>query len=302
MKKEPKLSLDYAMYKMLQDSLDALPIGVTISDIEGKIIYTNTAEATMHGYAIEELIGKDARIFAPLQQWKRLKFEELYKIGAWKRESINIKKNGELFFVQLTSIAVKREKDVPIGIITVCEDITKQKKSEEMLKESDERYRSLFENAHDMIQSVAPDGHFIFVNPAWLKTMGYTWDELQKITILDILHPSCIPHCTQAFQKVMSGESLSNVEAIFVAKDGRLINVEGNVNARFIGGKVVASHGIFRDITEHKKSEEEIKKRVNELEEFYDMAVGRELRMKQLKEENEELNEELEKLKSSKNQ
>jgi PAS domain S-box-containing protein len=65
MKKESKLSLHYAMDKMLQDSLNALPIGVTISDIEGKIIYTNIAEATMHGYTIEELIGKDARIFAP---------------------------------------------------------------------------------------------------------------------------------------------------------------------------------------------------------------------------------------------
>jgi PAS domain S-box-containing protein len=49
----------------------------------------------------------------------------------------------------------------------------------------------LFENARDMIQSVAPDGKFIFVNPAWLKTMGYTQDNLKAITLLDIIHPDC---------------------------------------------------------------------------------------------------------------
>ena len=147
MKKESKLSLDYAMHnKMLQDSLDALPIGVTISDIEGKIIYTNTAEATTHGYTIEELIGKDARIFAPPQQWKRLGFEELYKIGVWKRESINIKKNGELFHVHLTSIAVKDESGVPIGIMTVCEDTTEHKRLEDELKK---RVKEL-EEFHDI--------------------------------------------------------------------------------------------------------------------------------------------------------
>ena len=53
-----------------------------------------------------------------------------------------------------------------------------------------------------------------------------------------------------AFQRVMSGESLTGLEAVFVTKDGRHVDIEGNVSARIIDGKVVASHGIFRDITE----------------------------------------------------
>ncbi len=135
-----------------------------------------------------------------------------------------------------------------------------RKRAEDMLRETEERYRTLIENARDMIQSVAQDGHFIFVNESWLKAMGYTWDELQKITIFDILHSSCVPHCMKAFQKVMSGETLSNIEAIFVSKDGRRIDVRGSVTARFIGGKVVGSQGIFRDITERKRAEETIRK------------------------------------------
>jgi two-component system, NtrC family, sensor kinase len=138
------LMQDYKIYEMLHESLNAIPIGVTIADINGAIIYTNTAEATMHGYAVRELIGKDARIFAPLHLWKRLDFEETYKIGEWKRETVNVKKNGELFFVHLTSIAVKDKTGVPIGIITACEDITKHKRLEDehkkRLKELEEFY------------------------------------------------------------------------------------------------------------------------------------------------------------------
>jgi len=301
MKKESELALDNAMCKIMQDSLNSLPIGVTITDIEGKIIYTNKAEASMHGYTVEELIGNDARIMAPPHLWQRLAFEKLYEMGDWKRKTINIKKNGELFPVRLTSIAIKDVSGMPLGIITVCEDITQQHKSEEMLREVEERYSSLFENAHDMIQSVSADGHFIFVNPAWLKTMGYTWDELKEITIFDILHPSCKPHCVETFKKVMSGESINNVEAIFIAKDGRQILVAGNLNARSIGQKVIASQGIFRDVTKRKKTEEALKtseqeliRKVKDLEDFYAMAVGRELRMKELKEEIADLKKELE--------
>ncbi|MCG2721323.1 MAG: PAS domain S-box protein [Thermodesulfovibrionales bacterium] len=92
MKEESELILDNAMYKIMQDSLNSLPIGVTITDIEGKIIYTNNAEASMHGYTVEELIGNDARIMAPPHLWKYLDFEKLHKMGDWKRKTINIKK------------------------------------------------------------------------------------------------------------------------------------------------------------------------------------------------------------------
>jgi diguanylate cyclase (GGDEF)-like protein/PAS domain S-box-containing protein len=111
-----------------------------------------------------------------------------------------------------------------------------------------------------MIQSIGLDGRFNFVNPAWLNTMGYTWEELQRLTIFDVLHPSGIAHHKELFAKVMSGESISDLSTIYVSREGRRVDIEGSTTPRFIDGKVVASHTILRDVTERRLAEEKMKK------------------------------------------
>ena len=86
------------------------------------------------------------------------------------------------------------------------------------------------------------------------------------------------------------------LETQVLCKTGEVKEVEIKANLLYLQGRRMLQ-GIFRDVTERKRAEEEIKKRIKELEEFYDMAVGRELRMKELKEQMEEMKEEMEKLK-----
>jgi circadian clock protein KaiC len=134
-----------------------------------------------------------------------------------------------------------------------------RKKAEEELKESEEKYRDLFENANDLIQSVDANGRFIYVNKKWLKTLGYTEDEVKSLTIADILRKDQIPHCMEIINEVRNGKSFEKVETVFVSKDGREIYVEGGANAKFKDGKFIASRSFFRDITERKQAEEKIK-------------------------------------------
>src|SRR4030042_5033403 len=138
------------------------------------------------------------------------------------------------------------------GEAVECADL---KQAKEALRDSEERYRALIENAHDMIQSIAPDGTIAYCNRAWAETLGYSDAELPELTLFNIIHPNSQAHCQEMFVKVMSGESIHNVQATFVTKDGRSIQVEGNVTPRIVEGKVIASHGIFRDITERKRAE-----------------------------------------------
>ncbi len=119
---------------MLKEAVDSLPIGITISDVNSRIVYTNPAEAQMHGYSIEELINCDVRHFKGLNLDNAVMAEEFDVTGVWRRESINVRGTGEEFPVQLSSIAVKNGEETCLGMVTVCEDITSRKKAEERIR------------------------------------------------------------------------------------------------------------------------------------------------------------------------
>jgi PAS domain S-box-containing protein len=133
--------------RLLKEAVEALPIGITMINTAEKIIYTNPAEAEMHGYRMDELIGKDARMLAPRESWNPMAFEQLHAMGIYKRESMNIRPNGEVFPVQLTSIAVRNASGAPIGIITACEDITDRKQMEERLIQRQEVLEAVYKMA-----------------------------------------------------------------------------------------------------------------------------------------------------------
>ena len=85
---------------------------------------------------------------------------------------------------------------------------------------SEEIFRDLCENAHDLIQSVSPEGHFLYVNRSWLKTLGYELEETVDLNVFDVIHPDSREHCAKLMQRVMAGQAAEIVEAVFVAKDG----------------------------------------------------------------------------------
>ena len=113
---------------MLKEAVDSLPIGITISDVTNTIIYANPAEAEMHGYSPEDLIDRDARQFTDLNLDKPHLPEKINNIGVWRREDLNIRKNGAEFPVQLSSIAVRNSEERYLGMVTLCEDITDAKR------------------------------------------------------------------------------------------------------------------------------------------------------------------------------
>jgi PAS domain S-box-containing protein len=143
-----------------------------------------------------------------------------------------------------------------IGIFGAVRDITEHRRMEQELKKSETKYRDLFENANDLIQSVDMDGRFLYVNRAWLKTMGYTREEVDRLTLAKIIHPDYGMHCAAAFEKVRAGEDIGRIEAGFVAKDGHTVIVEGSVSSQLQQGKPVALRCIFSNITGRRLAEE----------------------------------------------
>ncbi|MFN8454912.1 MAG: PAS domain S-box protein [Anaerolineae bacterium] len=153
--------------------------------------------------------------------------------------------------------------------------LVERQQAEEALRQSEERYRDLFEHATDLIQGVGPDGRFIYVNRRWCETLGYTPEEAKTLSFEDILQPDQVAHCRAIFEQLQQGESFDYIEIVFKTKAGESIPVEGNINAQIVAGEFICTRGIFRDVTRRKRAEEqlhqsnlELKMRNEELDAF----------------------------------
>ncbi|MCF2148239.1 PAS domain S-box protein [Desmonostoc muscorum LEGE 12446] len=135
----------------------------------------------------------------------------------------------------------------------------KRKQAEIALVESEQRYRDLFENANDLIQAVNAYGRFLYVNRAWRETLGYSEAEIASLNVFDIIHPEFRQYCWQKFYRVLSGEKQEQIKAGFITKNRETIFLEGNINGKFLEGHPVATHGIFRNITQRLAAEKALR-------------------------------------------
>ncbi|MCC5661409.1 GAF domain-containing protein [Nostoc sp. XA010] len=136
----------------------------------------------------------------------------------------------------------------------------KLKQQTQELQARKAQLRDLFDNVSDLIQSVSPAGRILFVNRAWKETLGYNDADLEQLSILQVIHPNDLEHFQTAIQSLFTGALSLNIEIRFLTKDGREISVEGNINCQFEDEQVIATRGIFRDITQRKQAEAQLDK------------------------------------------
>ena len=119
------------------------------------------------------------------------------------------------------------------------------------------RFSQIFlDCANDLIQSIDRDGRFLYVNRAWRETLGYDDAEIAALSIFDILDPDCRESCATLFRDIAAGKISHTYEVVFVAKSGRRLPVEGKISTDFKDGELVATRGIFRDISQRKEAED----------------------------------------------
>ncbi len=126
------------------------------------------------------------------------------------------------------------------------------------IRDVEQDFQELFENANDLIQSVGSDGRILYVNQAWRETLGYAEDEIAELSMKEIVPSELQEQSMAVFADVLSGKN-RRIETILLARDGRKIYLEGNVNCRYKDGAPVAARGIYRDITKRKQAEEKLR-------------------------------------------
>jgi PAS domain S-box-containing protein len=129
--------------RLLQEAVETMEIGITITDVSGRILYVNQADARMHGYKPGQLIGQEARIFAPKELWRPMSLNEISQATRLPREKVNVRADGSTFPVHLISNVVRSQTGEPIGFVTSCEDISERVRAEQEIRESQQRLRKL---------------------------------------------------------------------------------------------------------------------------------------------------------------
>jgi len=143
-------------------------------------------------------------------------------------------------------------------ITAILRDLSREAARDLALRDSEQRYRTLFENSSDLMQIVAPDGRFINVNPAWLRVFGYSRDDLRELTIFDLIDDQCQEHCETIFHQVLTRPGTHQIDTVFRAKNGSRIEIEGNATAIFRDGQAMYTQCIFRDVTQKRRMETEL--------------------------------------------
>jgi PAS domain S-box-containing protein len=136
--------------RILGKALETTRVGITIVNLDGEIIFTNPAEAIMHGYEIEELLGQKVNILGPPALRTDFPGE---KMQTGQRETLNLRKDGSLFPVQLVSDLVADAAGNPMAVVTVCEDITDRKETEARLKTSLAEKEVLLKEVHHRVKN-----------------------------------------------------------------------------------------------------------------------------------------------------
>lgn len=217
--------------------------------------------ATRFGYWITD-VSEDSHF---------LRYEPAAKAGLHGAFGVPIQSDAEVLGVMTFLTREKQPPDeyllqVMVGLGSQLGQFIKRKQAEAALAESEERYRDLFENATDLIQSCAIDGRFIYVNRAWRETLGYSAAQVRKMSVFDIVHPDYKAYSREIFSRLIAGEKIDQVTAAFISQEGQKISVEGNANCKFIEGQPVAIRAIFRDITKRLEAEEALRQQQQKTE------------------------------------
>jgi len=154
------------------------------------------------------------------------------------------------------------------------------------LKLSEDRYRKLIDTANDaMFVADVCTGKIIDCNRSASALLGIPAEEIKGMDQIAIHPPGEAEKYRKIFERHVKTEKVISEELEVINSQGERIPVEISASVTEIESRKIIQ-GIFRDLTQRRKMEQELKTRIRELEQFYEMAVGREVRMKELKEEN----------------
>ena len=245
-------------YRAVVDQASDLIHSVTA---EGQFLYVNETWKEVLGYNDDDIaslrlmdivdsqcVGKCQQIFHSLLQGEKI---DRNRTTFLSKEGGRVEVEGRC--------RTHFEDGQPVMMTGIFRDLSSETRHAEELEASEMRYQDLFENAHDLIQIVRPDGRLLYVNRSWRETFGYSPEEVEQgLSIFDLIAGDCQGHCQEVFGQVISSEQVHSIQTTFITKTGKPVIIEGNAKCKYDSDGPVYTQCIFHDVTEKRKMEEEL--------------------------------------------
>lgn len=248
----------------LQILFDSISEAIYILDKSATLINVNKGAEKMYQYSRKDLLGKSLLNFAAqsLNDYSiiQLKMETVFETGNPEQfEFWAVRKNGVIFPSEV--VIDKCNYFGKDFLIATARDITERKKSEDSLRKSEEKIKSIFNLANSGIVLTDLTGKFLEFNQKWLEMLGYTPEEMRNLTNFQITHPNDIEKSELWGNMVYNGEiDRFQIEKRYIKKDKTSFWGEVSVSAiKDENNKIISTIGIISDISERKYTQQKIK-------------------------------------------
>jgi PAS domain S-box-containing protein len=255
--------------------------GLYALDRTGSVMFMNPAAELALGWKEAELVGQNMHAAIHFQKADGTlnPATECPLLGVLKSgHTVKIesdtftRKDGGVFPVSYTASPIITEGEV-VGAVLAFHDIAERQRAEEALRESEERYRDLVENAHDIIYEHELEGNYTSTNKAGEQITGYSSEETLKLNLAQTVAPEYLEKAQQMFRRKLAGEKITAYELEIITKRGKQVAVEVNTRLVYQNGVPMGVQGIARDVTERKQLEEQLR-RSQKLEAVGQLAGG----------------------------
>ena len=250
---------------LIEASLDPL----LVIRADGKIMDVNAATEAATGYHRTELVGTEFSNYFTEHERARAIFQDVFRGYSLRNEQLEIRhRNGHVTLVLYNASLYQDEKGQVVGVFAAARDITERERALQALQASEEKYRSIVENAQEGIFQSTTEGRHLSLNPAFANMLGYDSPEEVMATITDIAQQLYVnpDDRKKLIEMVNENGSVTDFETEFYKKDGSRIWVSINMHAvRDDQGRLLYYQGIDQNITEKKKIEAERQENIERL-------------------------------------
>jgi len=231
--------------------------GFWTCNLEGRLLEVNDSYCKMIGYTREELLKMSIQdieaVENPKQTAQRIK--KIAEKGSDRFETQHKRKDGKIIDIE---ISVNCPNAGEGQMFVFVRDITGRKRAQEALRVSEEKYRSIFDSANDVILLIDDKGKILDVNSKMNDITGFTREEIvgnNVLSLTQILTARSLDKVTETFKNRMLGLSVPPYEIEIIKKDGQTAQFEVNARALQVGDKIAGDLAILRDVTERKRVE-----------------------------------------------